>query len=144
MSGKLQLKAFLEQGFEFQGKFTFSGIVRLNGVVRGEIFSDDTLIIGETAKVYGNIYVNNVVVAGKVSGDISAKQRLEIKSSAYVKGDVHASRLVIEEGARLLGQMKVETAGTLEQRTPTPVLNINKSMATNHSKTLPLPQKDRA
>ena len=53
--------AILDQGTEFEGKLTFEGTVRIDGSFKGEIFSDATLIIGESGKVEADIRVRNVV-----------------------------------------------------------------------------------
>jgi cytoskeletal protein CcmA (bactofilin family) len=101
------IRAFLEEGCEFEGKLTFHGVVRLNGKFRGDIESDDTLIIGETAQVEGRLTVGSLIVGGHVSGEIRARHRMEILATGRVEGTVEASALITHEGASLVAQLKV-------------------------------------
>jgi len=88
----------LETGCQFEGKLTFEGTVQINGNFRGEIFSDGYLIIGENAQIEASIEVKDLLISGQVRGNINAKERIEMKSPASVKGDIKAPALVIEEG----------------------------------------------
>lgn len=102
-----EIRAFLEEGCEFDGKLNFSGVVRLNGRFIGDIDSEDTLIIGETAVVEGNVRVGFAIVGGRVIGDIHTKHCTEILSSGTVEGSVTSPSLISHEGAQILGQMNV-------------------------------------
>jgi cytoskeletal protein CcmA (bactofilin family) len=63
-----EIRAFLEEGCEFEGRLSFTGVVRLNGKFRGDIESEDTLIIGDTAQVEGKLTVGAIIVGGHVIG----------------------------------------------------------------------------
>jgi two-component system CheB/CheR fusion protein len=69
--------AFLGKGSRVTGKLAFEGTVRIEGHVEGEISAQDTLIVGETAVVNAQINGASVVVHGRVTGDITARKRLE-------------------------------------------------------------------
>jgi cytoskeletal protein CcmA (bactofilin family) len=110
------LKAFLEHGCEFEGKLTFSGVVRLNGKLRGDIESEDTLIVGESAEIDGTLNVGAAVIAGRVTGDIKAKHRIEIHATGIVSGTIQSPTLVTHEGAQLMGQVHITSASQPEER----------------------------
>ena len=97
------INALLGKGTEFEGKLTFEGIVRIDGVVRGTISSKDKLIIGETAKVEADITVGTAILCGELRGNIEASQRLEIKSTGKLIGDVYTPVMLMDEGAVLEG-----------------------------------------
>jgi cytoskeletal protein CcmA (bactofilin family) len=101
------IRAFLEEGCEFEGKLTFSGVVRLNGKFRGEIESDDTLIIGETAEIEGRLSVGAIIIGGRVLGEIHSRHRVEILATGVVEGVVNAPMIITHEGASLVAQVKV-------------------------------------
>lgn len=101
------VKAFLEHGCEFEGKLTFSGVVRVNGKLKGDIISDNTLIVGETADIEGTLAVGSIIIGGHVVGDIVAKQRIEIHSTGVVKGKITAPLLVMQEGGQIDGQISI-------------------------------------
>ncbi|MEN9827127.1 MAG: hypothetical protein RI953_2872 [Pseudomonadota bacterium] len=102
-----EIRAFLEEGCEFEGKLNFNGVVRLNGRFFGDIDSDDTLIIGETALVQGNIRVGVAILGGRVIGDISTKHYTEILSTGFIEGSITSPKMITHEGAQVLGHISV-------------------------------------
>jgi cytoskeletal protein CcmA (bactofilin family) len=89
---------FLDKTVRFEGTLQFSGTLRLEAQVKGNILSDQTLVLGEGAKVEGQIEGNHVIVAGRFDGVIFAKGRVEIQSNGAVSGEIHTPCLVIEPG----------------------------------------------
>jgi cytoskeletal protein CcmA (bactofilin family) len=105
-----EVNAFLGKGTTFEGKMTFEGLFRLDGKFNGEIFSGDSLIIGETGEVHAEITVNTLIVKGKLEGSITAKTRVEIHPPGKILGDIQTPVLVIEEGAVFDGNCRMEKA----------------------------------
>ncbi len=101
------LTAFIDEGSEIEGKFTFSGTVMLNGKFQGEIASTDTLIIGERGVVNATVRAGTVVINGELVGNVEATERVEIKGSARVFGDVEAPVVVVEEGVLFEGHCRM-------------------------------------
>ena len=97
----------INDGTEIEGKITFAGTVLLNGRVRGEITSTDTLIVGERGVVNASIHAGVVEVSGEVVGNITANERIELHPSCRVYGDVEAPVVIIDEGALLEGQCRM-------------------------------------
>ena len=93
-----QINALLGKGSEFEGKLVFQGTVRIDGKFKGEIISNDKLLIGEHAEVDAEIKVDSVIIGGNVTGNIEAKSRVEIHAPARLKGNIKTPTLVIEEG----------------------------------------------
>ena len=104
-SGGANLSAFIDQGSEFEGKLTFKDTVRIDGRFRGEISSENTLIVGESGAIEATIRSNTVVVSGSVEGDIIAGHQVMLHKTARVHGDMTAPSLIIEEGAVFNGQI---------------------------------------
>lgn len=108
LNGKsAEVRAFLEEGCELQGVLNFTGVVRINGKFSGEIYSQDALIIGSSAEINGMLKVGSAIIGGRVEGTITASERIEIQSSAKVLAAVEAPLLAIQEGAQLLGEVRV-------------------------------------
>src|SRR5260370_26139696 len=80
------LTAFIDEGSEIEGKYTFSGTVMLNGRFRGEIISNGTLIVGETGVVNASIRAGIVMINGEGVGNVIASERVELSGSARVFG----------------------------------------------------------
>ena len=97
----------VNEGTEIDGKITFTGTVLLNGRVRGEIVSNDTLVVGEKGVINASIRSGVVEVAGEVMGNIMATERIELHASCRVYGDIEAPVVTIEEGALLEGQCRM-------------------------------------
>jgi cytoskeletal protein CcmA (bactofilin family) len=93
-----EIKAFLGEGTDFKGILTFEGTVRIDGQMEGEIFTKDTLIIGETAAVNAEINVNNIAISGVVRGNINATGKIEVHRPGKLFGNVKTPSLFIEEG----------------------------------------------
>lgn len=102
------VQAFLGQGADFTGKLLFNGTVRIDGNFNGEIFGDGTLIIGEGAHIEARLIVENVVVRGKICGEITARKRIEIYHPGHVLGKIKTPTLVIEEGGIFEGHSQME------------------------------------
>jgi cytoskeletal protein CcmA (bactofilin family) len=101
------LGAFLDEGSEIDGKYTCTGTVMLDAKLRGEIISRDTLIIGEHGMVEATVEAATVVVCGRVVGNVMATERVELKCTARVTGDVEAPVIVMEPGAVLDGRCRM-------------------------------------
>ena len=103
----MELTAFIDEGSEIEGKYTFSGIVLLNGRFRGEIVSNDTLIVGEKGVVNATVRAGTVLIDGEVVGNVQAAQRVELRGSGRVYGDLEAPVVVIEAGVIFEGQCRM-------------------------------------
>lgn len=101
------LTAFIDQGSEFEGKLSFKNTVRIDGSFKGEISSENTLIVGEPGVVSATIRSRHVIVSGSVEGDIVATEKLVLHKTAEVTGDVQTPKLVVEEGASLQGSIRM-------------------------------------
>ena len=100
------LTAFIDEGSEIEGKYTFNGTVMLNGKFSGEINSSDSLIIGEKGVVNATVRAGVVLINGEVIGNVFATERVELRGTARVYGDVEAPVIVVEEGVHFEGHCK--------------------------------------
>jgi cytoskeletal protein CcmA (bactofilin family) len=100
-------KNTLASDVEIKGNLRFSGELAFDGKLEGEIVSDGVLTLGDSAVVSGNINAQTVVVRGKVTGNINAKEKIEIKTKAELFGDIRAAKLVVEEGVTFVGRTEV-------------------------------------
>ena len=100
-------KNVLNSDVEIKGNLKFSGELVFDGKLEGEVNADGVLHLGESGVVNGNINVTAVIIRGKVNGNVSAKDKVELKSKAEVFGDVRASKLAIEEGVTFVGRTEV-------------------------------------
>src|SRR5215469_720474 len=100
-------KNVLNSDVEVKGTLKFSGELTFDGKVDGDINSEGTLNLGDNAVVKGTIDVGSVVVRGKITGNVIAKDKIELKAKTELFGDVRAAKLVIEEGVTFVGKTEV-------------------------------------
>jgi cytoskeletal protein CcmA (bactofilin family) len=103
-----EINTLLGRGSEFEGKLTFEGTVRIDGTLKGEVFSDDVLIVGEGARVEAEIDVGEIIIQGMVVGNIRAKRSIEILTPGRVKGDLNCPSLQIDKGVIFEGRCFME------------------------------------
>ncbi len=106
-SGAGALTAFMDRGSQFEGKLSFKDTVRIDGSFRGEIKSENTLIVGETGEVEATIRSQTIVVSGSVEGDVYAARQLVLEKTGRLHGAVETPSLIVEEGAVLDGPVKM-------------------------------------
>ncbi len=97
----------IDHGCELEGKLCFQGTVRIGGTFRGEIYTPDTLIISEGAKVQGQIDAGTLIISGEVNGSIRAKHRVEIHRPAVFRGDILTPSLSVDDGVIFEGSSKM-------------------------------------
>ncbi len=102
------LNALLGRGSEFEGKLTFEGTVRIDGKFNGTIVTNDVLVVGEGAKISAEISCGTVIVHGEITGNVKAKNAVELHHPARVKGNIETPSLRIEKGVTFEGQCKME------------------------------------
>lgn len=106
---KAEIKAFLGPGSKFEGKLSFDEMVRLDGSFSGEIKSSDTLIVGDSAEIDGEIQVGALILSGRFVGNIVASSLVELRAPAQVKGSIQTPILKIEENVIFNGDIKMST-----------------------------------
>ena len=104
------LVGYLYKGCRVSGQLSFQGPARIDGVVDGEIQCQGALTIGEGAEVRAKISGQVVVIRGKVEGNVTAKERVELLAPARLIGNVSAPRLIISEGVVLDGDCSMGVA----------------------------------
>ena len=99
--------SIIGMGMTLTGDCETDGTLRIDGTVNGNVHAGKAVMIGTEGLVDGNIYTQDVVIAGRVLGSIHAVSRLELQSTGYVSGEVEALRMQLAEGAKLIGQVSV-------------------------------------
>ena len=105
-----EFTGFLDKNVRLEGTLEASGVLRLDAQMKGNILSSHSLILGEGARIEGQIEANHVAIAGKFDGVIFAKGRVEIQPKGVVTGEIHTPCLVIEPGGIFDGQCHMLTA----------------------------------
>jgi cytoskeletal protein CcmA (bactofilin family) len=108
-----EITALLGRGTQFEGKLHFEERVRIDGIFKGEIRSDDTLVIGDGAEVHAEIEVATVIVRGGiVHGNIRARTAIEIHAPGKMVGNLHSPSLFIDRGVEFQGSCRMDPVET--------------------------------
>ncbi|MFB6457888.1 polymer-forming cytoskeletal protein [Chitinophaga sp. Hz27] len=119
---------------------TISG--RIDGHIRGDVKTTGKLIISENASIRGHVYASDLVIYGKVYGDVYISNKAYVTTKAFVKGDVNAMILEIEEGAVVEGAIRKNVQAIQQTETPITVTAIPVSVEHTPSATATIPENE--
>jgi cytoskeletal protein CcmA (bactofilin family) len=97
----------IDEHLSITGDLSTDGTVRVDGRVDGSHHRTDRLIIGEGARVVGNVEAREVVIGGELTGSLRVTGRVEVQQSGTVRGDIHAAAVLLAEGGTVHGHVVV-------------------------------------
>lgn len=103
----VEMPSSLGPDAEFEGRIHVLSSARLDGRVQGEITAGETLWIGPEAEIRASVSAREIIVEGHLEGDLRATQRIEIRSTARIAGDVFTPGLELREGAIVCGRCRM-------------------------------------
>jgi len=108
-SAQSRIDTLIGKAARVQGDIEFQGGLHLDGRVRGNVRSDDsrdsTLSVSESGAIEGDVQVPNVVLNGRVKGDIHATERVVLGPTAQVEGNVYYGVIEMTLGAQIIGKL---------------------------------------
>jgi cytoskeletal protein CcmA (bactofilin family) len=106
-------------GTLIEGKIKTEGSIRVDGTLVGEIVAKVNAAIGSTGAVEGGVMAKNVTIAGKVKGTVTATDKLTLEGKSITRGDIRASKLIVDEGAMFDGQCAMTSqSGSTKEGSP--------------------------
>ena len=114
-----RISTIVGEGTEIHGDVMFSGGLHIDGIIRGNVTADSqtlsVLTVREKGMIEGEVKVPNIVLNGRVSGDVYASERIELAPRAVVTGNVYYNLLEMSMGASVNGNLvhNVETQQTV-------------------------------
>jgi cytoskeletal protein CcmA (bactofilin family) len=109
----IRTPASLGPGLKIKGELIGHEDLKLEGKIEGAIsLGGHRLNVGSTAHIHANIVAREVVVAGEVTGNVNARDRIEIKKGGSIVGDLTTARIVIEDGAFFKGAIEIDSSNT--------------------------------
>ena len=96
--------ALITDQVEIKGTLAFDGSLEFNGTFEGEIISQGTLTIGPEAVIKAEIHAAKVVIKGKVQGNVTATESIEVCDQAELFGDVRTAKFIVSEAATFRGR----------------------------------------
>ncbi|MGE0471886.1 MAG: hypothetical protein Nkreftii_000556 [Candidatus Nitrospira kreftii] len=106
--------AFVGKDVEFKGVITYSGTVRIDGALDGEIHTDGGLLVGPEAVLKAKVTAGTVVCHGNITGDIQATKQIVLCAPAVVQGSLTTPVLSMEEGVVFNGTLEMKSQAKAE------------------------------
>lgn len=94
-----EIETIIGEGTFFQGNIKSKGSIRIDGRLEGNIIEAAQVIVGSKGCVQGDITAHSVIIGGKVNGNVTALESIELQPGSQLLGDIHTSTLSIGEGA---------------------------------------------
>lgn len=102
-----KLPNIISSDVEIKGTVTFGNDLIADGKIEGEILSSGTLIVGHNGRVDGDIAAGNVMIHGRVSGNVTAEEIVELRDDCELHGDLSSPRVIIDDGATFVGRANI-------------------------------------
>lgn len=102
--GEIRITAIIGKDAECSGDFSSGGSVRVDGTINGDVNVAETLILGATGVVNGDVVAKATIIGGEIYGNINSPERTELTSTARVLGDINTNVIVIDEKAIFQGR----------------------------------------
>jgi len=99
--------SIIAAGTTVSGDIDCTGVLKVEGRVDGNILRARQVMLARAGSIHGDVSANEVVVGGVIDGNVTAEERLELQSSAVVNGDILTRSIVVMEGARINGAVKM-------------------------------------
>jgi cytoskeletal protein CcmA (bactofilin family) len=106
--------AFIGNDVEFKGIITYSGTIRIDGSLEGEIHTDGGLLVGPKAVLKAKVTAGTIVCHGSITGDIQAKDQIVLRAPAVVQGSLTTPILSMEEGVVFNGTLEMKSQTKVE------------------------------
>lgn len=103
----------ISNGVKIEGTITTNGNIRVDGEIKGDIISENSITVGEAGMVNGKINASVISIGGNVTGSVTAKEKLTLSSRGKINGDIIVKALIIEDGGSFNGNCKM--SGSVEQ-----------------------------
>lgn len=97
----------ISTGTVIDGIFKATENVRVDGLIKGEVKCDGRLVMGEKGRIEGNVHTQDAIVMGTIEGELKVQGTLTLKGTALIRGSINAKFLVVDEGARYIGECQI-------------------------------------
>lgn len=90
------------------GDLKTDGVVRVEGRIAGNVVAESQLLLSHGGVVEGDLHTREAILAGEVHGTVTASERIEVQATAQIHGDIITPRILIQEGGRINGAIRMD------------------------------------
>jgi cytoskeletal protein CcmA (bactofilin family) len=101
--------SIIAAGVKISGDIESDGIVKVEGLVVGNVRADKQVLVAKGGMIEGDIETAEAIVGGEVRGQVQARQRVEVQAGGSVQGDITTPRIVVQEGGEVNGHLRMST-----------------------------------
>ncbi len=114
-----QVQAIIGRSIVLKGEMSANEDLLIEGQFEGTVnLQDHCLTIGANGKVKAEIQARQVIILGSVTGNVNAREKIEVRRSGNVTGDLTSASIAIEEGAYFKGSIDILRDGNMEEHSP--------------------------
>jgi len=99
-------------GTTIVGDIGSEGVVKVEGEIQGTVRAATQLLVAPGAMIRGDVFAPEIVAGGEIHGSVHAEERVEIQAGALVDGDIQTQRILIADGGRVNGQIRMDVSGS--------------------------------
>ena len=112
----------------FKGELSFEKGVRVDGKIEGKVATKGFIAVSQGGHLQADVDAGSVIIEGEVRGNLVAADRVELRKSARLKGDITASKLLVAEGAAFVGHCHIGPEAQKVAATPPPANRIAEAL----------------
>ena len=110
--------SIIAAGVTLTGDMESNGVIKIEGKIHGSIRTARQVLLGRQGEVKGDINAYEAVIGGKVDGVVRTLDRVEVQGTATITGDIHTKTIIVQEGARINGQVRMDEGMSAADITP--------------------------
>ncbi|MEE8399762.1 MAG: polymer-forming cytoskeletal protein [Desulfobacterales bacterium] len=115
----------------FEGDLKFYGTVQIDGKFKGTLSGDGTVIVGEHGVLEAEIHVPHVIIFGEVNGDVIAEEKIDLRESGKVEGNIQSPVIRIAPGAIFKGSCKTQQVKDVDNKETTMIKSLKRGKIQN-------------
>jgi cytoskeletal protein CcmA (bactofilin family) len=100
--------SIIAKDMAIRGDMETEGVVRIEGRIQGTVRAGSQVLVGQGARVEGDLHTREAVIGWDVVGSIHATERVELQATAAVTGNIHTPRIAVMEGGKVSGEVRIE------------------------------------
>jgi cytoskeletal protein CcmA (bactofilin family) len=116
--------SIISSGMKITGDLECAGVVKIDGRIDGSVTGARQVLLGRGGAVHGNVVADEIVIGGVVDGGVVAGERLELQATAVVNGDIETKSIIVLEGARINGVVRMSDSGASSRSSRPEALRI--------------------
>ncbi len=98
--------SIIGNGMKVVGNCETEGTLRIEGELEGTVRAGKAVVVGKDGVVQGDIYTQDAIIGGKVTGTVVAESRLELQATCVIDGEIQARRIKLDEGGKVNGEIR--------------------------------------